>query len=114
MQVQINTDSSTAGDEASAARMRDAVEEALSRVRDAVTRVEVHLSDQDGSARSTTQEMRCMIEARLEGREPLAVTHSAATVDRAIEGAAGKLARVIQRTLGRARDRREPRRARRS
>jgi len=112
MQVQINTDRNITGDEASAARMRDSVEEALSRVGDAVTRVEVHLSDQEGSGRSTGQETRCMMEARLERREPLVVTHSAATADRAIEGAAGKLARVIQRAVGRTRDRRDPQRTR--
>jgi hypothetical protein len=105
MQVQINTGHNIAGDEAAAARMRTAVEESLSRVGDSVTRVEVHLSDRDGSAKAGVQEIRCMMEARLEGREPSAVTHSAATVDRAIDGAAAKLAKVIGRILGRTRDR---------
>lgn len=107
MQIQINTDHNIAGDEAAAAQMRTTVEESLRRVREPITRVEVHLSDQDGSAKSGGQEMRCMMEARLEGREPLAASHSASTVDRAIEGAAAKLARVIERTVGRTRDRRE-------
>lgn len=107
MQVQINTGHHIVGDEAAAEQMRDTVQESLSLVRDSITRVEVHVSDQDGSARSVGEEMRCMMEARLEGREPVAVTHSATTVDLAIEGAAEKLARMIQRTLGRTRDRRE-------
>jgi ribosome-associated translation inhibitor RaiA len=105
MQVQINTGHNIAGDEAAAARMRTTVEESLSRVSDSVTRVEVHLSDQDGSAKAGVQEMRCMLEARLEGREPVVVTHAAATVDQAIDGAAGKLARLIQGILGRTHDR---------
>lgn len=109
MQVQINTGHNISGDEAAAALMRDSVQEALSRVRDAISRVEVHLSDQDGSARSSGEEVRCMIEARFEGREPVAVTYTAATPERAIDGAAGKLARMIERTLGRTRDRRESR-----
>lgn len=107
MQVQINTDHNVAGDHAAAMQMRDIVRESLRRVRNSITRVEVHLSDQDGSAKSAGQEMRCMMEARLEGRQPVAVTHSATTVERALEGAAEKLARMIARSLGRTRDRRE-------
>lgn len=45
--------------------------------------------------------MRCMIEAHLEGRQPIAVTDQAATLDQAIDGAADKLARLIDHTLGR-------------
>jgi hypothetical protein len=45
-----------------------------------------------------------MMEARLEGRHPIAVTHQAATVEQAMEGAADKLKRSIESTLGRLRD----------
>jgi ribosome-associated translation inhibitor RaiA len=49
--------------------------------------------------------MRCMIEARIEGRQPIAVTHQAASLDLSINGAADKLTRLIEHTL----DRREQR-----
>ena len=52
--------------------------------------------------------MRCVMEARLEGRQPAAVTHQAATLDNAIKGAADKLARLIESTLGRLRDQKRP------
>jgi hypothetical protein len=45
-----------------------------------------------------------VMEARLEGRQPVAVTHQAATLDQAVEGAAHKLARLIESTLGRSHD----------
>jgi hypothetical protein len=45
-----------------------------------------------------------MMEARLEGRPPVAVTHQAATVDQAVDGATEKLTNVIDRALGRLRD----------
>jgi hypothetical protein len=48
--------------------------------------------------------MRCMMEARLEGRQPLAVTHHAQTLGQAVDGAADKLCRLIDSTLGRLRD----------
>lgn len=48
--------------------------------------------------------MRCMMEARLEGRQPIAVTHQAASLDQAVDGAADKLTKMIDSTLGRLRD----------
>jgi hypothetical protein len=38
------------------------------------------------------------MEARLEGRQPVAVTYQAATVDEAVDGAAGELTRLIHNT----------------
>ena len=45
------------------------------------------------------------MEARLEGRQPTAVTHQAATLHEAVDGAADKLAASLESTLGRLRDR---------
>jgi len=79
------------------------VEEALSRFSDQITRVEVHLSDEN-SHKSGQNDKRCLMEARLEGRRPTAVTHQAATLGQAVDGAADKLQKVIESTLGRLRD----------
>jgi len=103
MQVQINTDHNIEGHEALAAQVSDIVESALSRVSDHITRVEVHLSD-ESSDKSGQNHKRCMMEARMEGRQPIAVTHKAAALDQAVDGAADKLARLIESTLGRRRD----------
>jgi hypothetical protein len=48
--------------------------------------------------------MRCAMEARLKGRQPIAVTHQAATLELAVDGATDKLTRLIESTLGRLRD----------
>jgi hypothetical protein len=45
-----------------------------------------------------------VMEARLEGRQPVAVTQQATTLDQAADGAAHKLARLIESTLGRWHD----------
>ena len=45
------------------------------------------------------------MEARLEGHQPVAVTDEAATIDQAIDGAAEKLKRLLDHTLGRLHDR---------
>jgi hypothetical protein len=108
MQIQINTDRNIEGHEALAAQVTGIVESALSRISDRITRLELHLSDED-SHKSGQEDKRCVIEARLEGRQPIAVTHQAVTLDQAVGGAAGKLARLIESTLGRLRDRKSPR-----
>ena len=109
MQIQINTDRNIAGHEALGAQVSGVVENALSRISDHITRVEVHLSDENSDKKGGNDNMRCVIEARLEGRQPIAVTHQAATVDQAVDGAAGKLSRLIESTLGRLRDQRSRR-----
>ncbi len=103
MQVQINTGHNIEGHEALSARLSDVVKNALVRLRDRITRVEVHLTDEDGD-KSGPNDKRCVMEARLEGRQPVAVTDQAATLDQAVEGAAHKLARLIESTLGRLHD----------
>lgn len=104
MQIQINTDHNIEGHEALAARVSGVIENALSRFSDHITRVNVHLSDENSDKKDGYDDMRCMIEARLEGRQPIAVTHQATTLDEAVDGAADKLANLIESTLGRQHD----------
>jgi ribosome-associated translation inhibitor RaiA len=103
MHIQVNTDNNIEGREELATQVEAVVEEALSRFSDQITRVEVHLSDEN-SHKSGQNDKRCLMEARLEGRRPTAVTHQAATLGQAIDGAADKLQKVIESTLGRLRD----------
>lgn len=102
MQIQINTDHHVEGHEALAAWATGEVKSALSHFSDHITRVEVHLSDENGH-KSGQNDKRCVMEARLEGRPPLAVvTHHAETLYQAVTDAADKLTRLIESTLGRA------------
>jgi ribosome-associated translation inhibitor RaiA len=103
MQIQINTDHNIGGHQALAAEIRGKVENALSRFSAHITRVEVHLSD-GNSLKSGLGDKRCVMEARLESRRPIAVTHEAASLDQALDGASDKLARLIENTLGRLRE----------
>lgn len=101
MQIQINTGTNIEGHGAPADQVRGSVESALSHFSERITRVEVHLSDQNSDKKAGHDAMRCMMEARLEGRKPVAVTHQGTTLDEAVEGAADKLSRLIEHTLGR-------------
>lgn len=101
MKIQVNTNAHIDGHERLVAHVSATIEQALKRFRDHVTRVEVHLSDENGD-KSGPLDQRCMLEARFEGRQPLAVTEHAATQDQAVHGATQKLARLLDSTLGRA------------
>lgn len=104
MQIQVNTDRNNQADETLSAEVNRIVEGALTRFTDHITRVEVHLSDGNSNKKASGKgDMRCLMEARLEGRQPVAVTHSAATSSQAVEGAADKLTRLIESGLGRLR-----------
>lgn len=100
MQIQINTDHTIEGREALSAHIRSVVDSTLGHLASHVTRVEVHLTDENG-AKTVGNDKRCLMEARLEGRPPVAVTHHAATVHDAATGAADKLAHLIGHILGR-------------
>lgn len=103
MQVQVNTDKNIAGREALARHVSAVLNSTLSHVSEHVTRVEVHLSDENGHKKSDNDK-RCMMEARLEHTPPIAVTHQTDNLDQAIRGASEKLIRSIESHLGKLRD----------
>ena len=100
MKIQVNTDAHIVGREALATRVEATVQHALRHFEDRITRVEVHLSDEN-AGKSGPHDKRCVMEARLEGRPPIAATDEDATLDQATRGAAEKLARLIESQLGR-------------
>lgn len=102
MQVQLNTDANVQGRDSLAAWAERELNDKLARFRDRITRIEVHLSDAS-APRIGAQDKRCVIEARLARRRPIAVSHDAGKVADAFHGAADKLVRALDTALGRAR-----------
>lgn len=101
MQIQINTDNNIQGREKLSENFQSVLKSSLDRFSDRVTRLEVHLSDENGPDKNGNDDKRCMIEARLEGMKPMAVTHQADTLDLALNGAADKMERMLDDTLKR-------------
>lgn len=100
MQIQVNTDHNVEGHEALIHWIESEVNHTLGRFSDHVTRVEVHLSDEN-SGKSGDNDKRCLIEARLAAHQPLAVSHHAGSLNDAFSGAAEKMKRSLESTLGR-------------
>jgi ribosome-associated translation inhibitor RaiA len=100
MLIEVSTDNTIEGREKLNDYVKGVVDEAMSRFAKRITRVEVHISDVNGH-KSGVNDIRCVMEARLEGRPPIAVTSQETTMDEAVDGAAGKLKRLIESTLSR-------------
>ncbi len=105
MKIQVNTDGSIAGNDALTQQIEADVSAALERYGDRLTRVELHLSDENGPKAGHGVDKRCMIEARPAGLQPVAVTEHADTIERACQGATRKLRRLLDTTFGRIADR---------
>ena len=82
----------------------DYLNEHLARFDQDLTSIEVQLTDENHATKGGGVDKRCMMEARLQGHQPIAVTHHADSYELAINGAASKLKRSLQNTIGRLRD----------
>jgi ribosome-associated translation inhibitor RaiA len=103
MTIQFNTDNKVTIGEEFRAPLISLISERLSRFSHQITKVEVHLSDENGD-KEGFNDKRCMIEARIAGRKPIAVTNNGNTHEQAIEGAVDKLKTSLDTILGRMRN----------
>ncbi len=103
MQININTDRTIENRAGLDDHVQSVVEAAIHRFSEHITRVEVHLSE-NNSQKSADGENRCLMEARVTGYQAIAVSDHNATLHQAISGAADKLKRAIDSALGRLHD----------
>lgn len=100
MKIQFNTDSNIKGDEVITSHLEEIILEKLTRFSDQITRIEVHLSDENAD-KNSPNDKRCVLEARLKGLKPMAVTDNSSTQLQAVEGAIDKLKALLDSSLGR-------------
>ena len=81
------------------------VEVTLERHLEDLTRVEVHLSDENGG-KSGPKDKRCKMEARPKGHQPILVSQDADSLTQAVEGAAQKLEHALEHLFGKLRGKR--------
>ncbi len=104
MQIQVNTGNHTEGGADLTRQVEAVVEGALGRFRDRITRVEVHLTDENSAKKSGGNDKRCTMEARPAGHQPITVTADASTLAQALDSAAEKLEKSLKRTFDRLDD----------
>ncbi|MCM4154237.1 hypothetical protein DHD05_21830 [Arenibacter sp. N53] len=99
MIIKINTDKTLTGEQRSADFFTSQIDEALERFESHISRIEVHLKDENGK-KDGFKDISCLLEARLEGRQPIAVTNKADTIDLAVTGAIDKIKSALETIVG--------------
>ncbi len=100
MIIQFNTDNNITGSEEMNTEFKALISDKLSRFSAKLTRIEVHLVDENGD-KGGPNDVRCVLEARVEGLQPIAVTNHSGAKREAVDGAIHKLKSALDSALGR-------------
>ncbi|MFT4535829.1 MAG: hypothetical protein ACJA1A_001655 [Saprospiraceae bacterium] len=100
MIIQINTDKTLNGDHQMQEYFTFQIEEALQRYSSHISRIEVHMKDENGK-KEGIDDMSCRLEARINGRQPIAISNQADSMELALLGAIVKIKTALKTTLGR-------------
>lgn len=100
MQIQINTDNHIKTSDNFNQDVASLLQDKLNRFGARITRLEVSFTDQNSAAKSGDDDKRCVIEARLNGLQPVAVNASADQVMTSLRNAISKLQSLLDTTLG--------------
>lgn len=98
MLIQVNTVKNLETTPTFLAQVEQDLRNALERFGNTITRVEVHLHDANAE-KAGPSDKQCVLEARLSGREPVAVSHASDRIEAAWTGARDKLVRLITRQI---------------
>jgi ribosome-associated translation inhibitor RaiA len=94
MKIQINTDKNIEGHERLEAYFSGELEKGLSRFEAKITRIEVHFGDENGD-KFSLNDKKCVIEVRPVKLQPITVTEHSDTLEKAFQGAVGKIKRSL-------------------
>lgn len=103
MNIQFNTDKNISGTVALEEYVSERINHGLSRFDEHVTRLEVHLSDQNAQ-KTGGDDIQCTLEARIEGSQPIAVTANDADKTKAVDQAIKKMKAALDTKLGKMRE----------
>lgn len=101
MTIQFNTDKTVDSDKRHQHFFSEQIAQDLERFETHITRIEAHVSDENGK-KDGIHDIRCLLEARLEGRQPIAVSCQADNVESAVNGAIDKLKASLETIIGRS------------
>ena len=100
MIIQLNGDKNLNIHEAFGEKLNALLNHHLGRFSEHITRLEVHLSDENGR-KEGQHDKRCVLEAKFEGRQPIAVTADAHTHEQSVKAAIDKLKTSLDTITGR-------------
>lgn len=103
MTIQFNTDKNLTVHEEFNSKLTALLEKKMNRFSDNITRLEVHLSDDNGG-KFGQNDKKCLLEARIEHRSPVAVSAEGSSYETAVEGAVEKMRSALDTIFGRLSD----------
>lgn len=103
MQILINTDKNVDGNERAINFYTSELKKELDRFDDKITRIEVHFGDENGE-KFGKNDNRCLLEVRLQKKQPIAVTDHAESPEKAFYNAVEKLKKVLNSTFEKMRE----------
>jgi hypothetical protein len=103
MTIQFNTDKTIDWDQRHDDHFSELIKEDLDRFSDHISRIEVHISDENG-AKEGKNDIRCLLEARLEGKQPIAVSNQSDSIEAAVSGALTKIKASLKTIIERSRN----------
>lgn len=103
MKIQFNTDKNIQGTEILETHVSEKINQALKHFGDKITRIEVHLSDQNAD-KGGLDDIQCKIEARVEGIKPVIVVSKSGSKEKALDSAVDKMKSTLVTILGKMRN----------
>ena len=102
MEILINTDNNISASQEMRSYMKADLESAFERFSEHLTRLEVKISDENAS-KEGENDKKCVLEARLKGMQPIAVTGQGNSIDQAVTDATNKMKNSLDSVMGKLR-----------
>ncbi len=99
MKIQFNTDKNIQGTETLETIVSKKINHELKHFVDKITRIEVHLSDQN-ALKAGTDDIQCKIEARVKGVQPVMVISKSSSKEKALDIAVNKMKVTLDSIIG--------------
>lgn len=99
MLIIFNTDHTISATDEFKAPMIASLSEKLKKYSHQITKIDVHLSDENGS-KGGPKDKRCLLEAHMAGMNPTVVKNHDSNYDDALDGAIDKLMSSLEKELG--------------
>jgi ribosomal subunit interface protein len=103
LEIKINTGNNVEGKQSLETYMTDLINKDLARFDTFITRTEVHLSDENGNKKGP-KDKKCVIECRMKGMDPVAVTSQEDTIRKAVDAAIDKMKAKLTSIVGKLRE----------
>lgn len=103
MKIQVNTGKTVKGSDRLESFVSEKVNKSLKRYADQITRLEVHITDENGE-KAGKDDIHCKLEARVKGLNPVVVNSKGDEIDVALNAATEKLKSALDTVTGKLKD----------